>query len=225
MLSQIHSATLQGLEAIPVRVEVDAYKSGMQPRFTIVGLPDNAVKESQERMFASVRLNGLSLNNCSIVINLAPADLKKEGSALDLPMIVGVLQACGATNFDRQLVADSMFIGELGLDGSILPVKGALPVSILARKIGIKNLFVPTDNAREAAVVDKLTVYGVNNLRDVVCFLQGTSTLEPTVVNTREEFFSRQAIHDGDFEDVKGQENVKRAFEIAAAGGHNIIKL
>ncbi|MBQ9362433.1 MAG: YifB family Mg chelatase-like AAA ATPase [Bacteroidaceae bacterium] len=223
MFTQIHSATLQGLEAFPIKVEVDAYSSGSIPRFTIVGLPDNAVKESQERILAAIRLNGLRLNSKSIVVNLAPADLKKEGSGLDLPIAIGILSASDILLFNEQLLTESMFVGELGLDGTILPVKGALPVSIKARKMGLKNLFVPKENEREAAVVDNLTVYGVNTLQEVIDFLEGRILLQPTVVNTREEFYNNQTSFDADFEEVKGQENVKRAFEVAAAGGHNII--
>ena len=214
---------MQGLEAIPIKVEVDAYSSGAMPRFTIVGLPDNAVKESLERILAAIRLNGLRLNAKSIVVNLAPADLKKEGSGLDLPIAVGILSASEILTFNEQMLADSMFIGELSLDGTILPVKGALPVSIKARKLGVKHLFVPKENEREAAVVDNLAVYGVNTLQEVTDFLEGKISLQPTIVNTREEFYKNQTAFDADFADVKGQENVKRAFEVAAAGGHNII--
>ena len=223
MLAQINSATLQGLEAMPIKVEVDSYPMGSMPRFTIVGLPDSAVKESQERILAAIRLNGLRLNAKSIVVNLAPADMKKEGTGLDLPIAIGILAASEILLFDEELLASSMFIGELGLDGAILPIKGALPISIKARKMGLKTLFVPKENEREAAVVDNLTVYGVNTLQEVIDFLQRNITLQPTIVNTREEFYNHQSTFDFDFEEVKGQENVKRAFEVAAAGGHNII--
>ena len=223
MLAQIHSAIIQGLEAVPIKVEVDSYSSGMQSRFTIVGLPDNAVRESQERIFAAIRLNGLRIGSKSIVVNLAPADLKKDGAGLDLPMAVGVLSASEIIVADEDIVAHSMFIGELGLDGAILPVKGVLPISIKARSMGLKYLFVPKENEREAAVVDNLKVYGVSRLQEIVDFLQGDITLQPTVVHTREEFYSSQNTFDVDFEEVKGQENVKRAFEVAAAGGHNVI--
>ena len=223
MLAQINSATLQGLEAMPIKVEVDAYSGGAIPRFTIVGLPDSAVKESQERILAAIRLNGLRLNAKSFVVNLAPADLKKEGSGLDLPIAMGILASSEILPFNEEQLASSMFIGELGLDGAVLPVKGALPISIKARKMGLKTLFVPKENEREAAVVDNLTVYGINTLQEIIDFLLGNITLQPTIVNTREEFYNHQSTFDFDFEEVRGQENVKRAFEVAAAGGHNII--
>ena len=223
MLSQINSATLQGLEAIPVKVEVDSFKPGMQTRFTIVGLPDSAVKESQERITAAIRLNGYQLSGRSIVINLAPADLRKEGTGLDLPMAIGILSSYDTCEFNRALLNQSMFVGELGLDGTILPVKGALPIAIKARSMGVQYLFVPKENAKEAAVVDRVEVYGVSSLRDITDFLDGHKSLSPTIVNTREEFSVQQGAYAFDFSDVKGQENVKRAFEVAASGGHNII--
>ena len=223
MLSQINSATLQGLEAIPIKVEVDSFSAGLQPRFTIVGLPDNAVKESQERVFAALRLNGFQLSKRSIVVNLAPADLKKEGTGLDLPITIGVLSSYDTCEFDREMLNHSMFIGELGLDGTVMPIKGALPIAIKARSMGIQNLFVPKENEREAAVVDNVSVYGIRKLNEVTDFLSGQTSLQPTVVNTREEFFANQTNYSLDFADVKGQENVKRAFEVAASGGHNII--
>ena len=206
-----------------MKVEVDTFSPGMQARFTIVGLPDNAVKESQERIMAAIRLNGLRLPAKSIVVNLAPADLKKEGSGLDLPIAISILHSCDMFGLDDQAISHSMFVGELGLDGTILPIKGALPISIKARSMGLENLFVPKDNEREAAVVDNLKVYGVNRLQEVIDFLQGNISLKPTEVNTREEFFNNLNVFDYDFSEVKGQENVKRALEVAAAGGHNII--
>ena len=221
MISKIHSAALQGLDAIVVTVEVDNYDAGQVPRFSIVGLPDNAVKESQERVMSALRVNGYKAPFKSVIINLTPANVRKVGSGFDLPMAIGVMQSFGfleVGNIERY-----MFVGELGLDGRILPVNGILPISIKARELGYDGLFVPIDNAREAAVVNKLNVYGVEHLNDVVSFLNGLSTIQPTVVNTREEFYAQLFSFDFDFDEVKGQENVKRAFEVAAGGGHNII--
>lgn len=221
MISKVYSAALQGLDAMLVTLEVDAFDGGQNVRFTIVGLPDNAVKESQERVQAALRSNNYKLPNRSVVVNLAPADVRKEGSGFDLPIAVGMLMA-----YEFLHIPDSgrfMFVGELGLDGRVLPVKGILPISIKARQLGYEALFVPEENAREAAVVNKLKVYGVKELSDVLGYFDGTRQLEPVQVNTREEFYSQCFTFDFDFEEVKGQENVKRAFEVAAAGGHNII--
>lgn len=221
MLSKIYSATLQGLNALPVVIEVDNYDAGQVTKFNIVGLPDNAVKESQERVMAALRYNGYKVPQKTIVVNLAPADVRKEGSGFDLPIAIGVMFSFG---FLKEMDLERfMFVGELGLDGKILPVKGVLPISIKARELGYEALFVPKENAREAAVVNKLKVYGVDTLADVVNFLSGLKPLEPTVVNTREEFYAQLFSFDFDFDEVKGQENVKRAFEVAAAGGHNIV--
>lgn len=221
MLSKIHSAALQGLDAFVVTIEVDNYDAGQIARTAIVGLPDNAVKESQERIMSALRVNGYKLPYKSIVINLSPADIRKEGSGFDLPMVIGIMQSFEFIKCDN--ISRYMFVGELGLDGTILPVKGALPISIKARELGYEALFVPADNAREAAVVNKLKVYGVSHLKEVVDFLNGTTELSPTVVNTREEFYAQLNSFPYDFDEVKGQQNVKRAFEVAAAGGHNII--
>lgn len=206
---------------MPVTVEVDNFEGQPTTRFTIVGLPDNAVKESQERVQSALRVNGYKMPNKSVVINLAPADVRKEGSGFDLPMAVGILLSYEFLAIDRP--ERFMFVGELGLDGTILPVKGVLPISIKARELGYEALFVPAENAREAAVVNRLKVYGVSHLNDIIGFFAGTHSIEPTLVNTREEFYSQLFTFDFDFDEVKGQENVKRAFEVAAAGGHNII--
>lgn len=204
-----------------VTIEVDHYESGQQTKFNIVGLPDSAVKESQERVQSALRVNGYKLPNKTVVVNLSPADVRKEGSGFDLPMALGVMMSYEFLKIKQ--VERFMFVGELGLDGTIMPVKGILPISIKARELGYEALFVPADNAREAAVVNKLKVYGVHHLKDIVAFFSGLTTLEPTIVNTREEFYSQMFSFDFDFDEVKGQGNVKRAFEVAAAGGHNII--
>jgi len=220
MLSKVYSATMQGLQAIPVTIEVNSTES-TDGRFIIVGLPDNAVKESQERVLSALNVNGYTVPLRKTVVNLAPADLRKEGSGFDLPMAIGLMMALDKLDIVRP--EQYMFLGELSLDGTILPVKGALPISIMARKMGYKALFVPEENAREAAVVDRLEIYGVHHINDVVNILNGVSDTHPTIVNTREEFYAEQLNFEYDFAEVKGQENVKRAFEVAAAGGHNII--
>lgn len=221
MIAKVHSAALQGLDAMVVTVEVDNYEGGQNAKFTIVGLPDSAVKESQERVQSALRVNGYKAPCKSVVVNLAPADVRKEGSGFDLPMAIGVLLSYGFMNISNP--EKFMFVGELGLDGTILPVRGILPISIKAREMGYEALFVPEENAREAAVVNRLKVYGVNKLQDIVGFFGGMHQIEPTVVNTREEFYAQQFSFPYDFDEVKGQANVKRAFEVAAAGGHNII--
>ena len=204
-----------------VTVEVDNFDAGQTTKFSIVGLPDSAVKESQERVQSALRVNGYKAPFKSVVINLSPADVRKEGSGFDLPMAIGMLMSYEFLEIDRP--ERFMFVGELGLDGSVLPVKGILPISIKARELGYEALFVPAENAREAAVVNKLKIYSVSHLKDIVAFFSGVQTMEPTVVNTREEFYSQLFDFEYDFDEVKGQENVKRAFEVAAAGGHNII--
>ena len=220
MLSKLFTATMQGLNAIPVTMEVNCSDSTM-PHFIIVGLPDNAVKESQERVLSALNVNGYNVPVKKTVVNLAPADVRKEGSGFDLPMAIGLMMALEKLDFENP--EQYMFIGELGLDGTILPVKGALPISIKARSMGLKALFVPVENAREAAVVDRLEVYGVHHICEVIDILNGVKEAKPTVVNTREEFYEEQLKFDYDFSEVRGEENVNRAFEVAAAGGHNII--
>jgi len=190
-------------------------------RFNLVGLPDNAVKESQQRIDSALRFNGYKLPGKKIVINMAPADIRKEGSAYDLPIAIGILAA------SEQIIAPDlnkyMMMGELSLDGGLQSVKGILPIAIRAREEGFEGFIVPKQNAREAAVVDKLKIFGVENLKEVIDFLSGRISLEQTVIDTREEFKTKIANYDLDFADVKGQYNVKRALEIAAAGGHNLI--
>ncbi|MCQ2196568.1 MAG: YifB family Mg chelatase-like AAA ATPase [Bacteroidaceae bacterium] len=218
MLVKVISAAVQGLEAIAVTVEVNV-TSGM--RFVLVGLPDNAVKESHERIVAAVQNSGFSFPMRSVTINMAPADVKKEGSGYDLPMAIGMMTTEGSVS--PQLLPTTMMVGELSLDGSLQPIRGALPVAIKARSMGFERLIVPIQNVREAAVVNNVKVYGAHNLREVVDLLNGGGMLQPTEVDTRSEFYDHQANFDYDFSDVKGQEFVKRAFEVAAAGGHNII--
>ncbi|MBR1379730.1 MAG: ATP-binding protein [Bacteroidaceae bacterium] len=220
MIAKVFSATMQGLEALPITIEVSV-TTAPQFRFSIVGLPDSAVRESQERVLSSLQTNGYKMAMKQVVVNLAPADVKKEGSGFDLPISIGIMASMGKLPTDQ--LHRYMFVGELSLDGTVQPVKGALPIAIKAREMGYEGLFVPADNAREAAVVNRLKVYGIHHMQDVIGFLSGTTIVEPTDVNTREEFYAQQSNYDFDFDEVKGQENVKRAFEVAAAGGHNIL--
>lgn len=218
MLVKTYAAAIRGIDALTITVET-VVNSGFQ--FCIVGLPDASVKESQERVRAAITQSGYKLPRLSVVINLSPADVRKEGSAYDLPIAIALMVGSGL--LEVPALEKYMFMGELGLDGSLRPVKGALPIAIEARARGFKGLILPEANAEEAAVVNRLEVYGLNTLRDVVDFLQGKSLAQPTVVDTRAEFASASNTFDFDFSDVKGQENVKRAFEVAVAGGHNIL--
>ena len=211
---------MQGLQATAVTIEVNATRG---VRFVLVGLPDNAVKESHERILAAIENSGFTFPTRQITINLSPADIRKEGSGYDLPMAIGILATEDKVNTSQ--LGKYMMVGELSLDGSLVPIRGALPVAIKAREMGFEGLFVPEGNIREAAVVNKLKVYGVKHITQVVNHLNGTALLEPTVVDTRGEFYARQYEFDYDFADVKGQEHVKRAMEVAAAGGHNIIMI
>jgi len=219
MLVKTFGSAVYGVEAIAITIEVNV--SNGQGYF-IVGLPDNAVKESLQRMESAIKTNKYEMPRTKILVNMAPADIRKAGSAFDLPITVGVLGASEQIEEPDRL-KDYVIMGELSLDGAVKPIKGALPIAIQARKDGFKGLIVPKENAREAAMVNNLLVYGVEHLNDVVEFLANEDSLQPITVNTREEFFANQYEFDFDFSDVKGQENIKRALEIAAAGGHNAI--
>lgn len=218
MLAKIYSAAVHGIDAFPVTVEALADKGAL---FTIVGLPDTAVKESYQRILSAMQQSGLYFPHCRLVINLSPADVKKEGAAFDLPIALGILAA--NENIQGASVADCMATGELSLDGSILPVKGVLPMAIKAREMGFRRMIVPEANATEAAVVNNLEVYGCRDLAQAVRFLNGTGEIAPTVVDTREQFRLHADKFDFDFSEVKGQFAVKRALEVACAGGHNIL--
>jgi len=218
MLVKTYGSAIQGVDAIIITIEVNI-DQGIQ--FFMVGLPDNAVKESHQRIEAALRNNGYKIPGKKIVINMAPADIRKEGSAYDLSIAIGILAASEQIKHER--VSDYIIMGELSLDGSLQPIKGALPIAIEARKKGFKGFILPKQNAREAAIVDGLDVYGVESIKDVIDFFNEDITLDPVIVNTREEFYSGLNNYEFDFTDVKGQENIKRALEIAAAGGHNAI--
>lgn len=220
MLVKTYGSAVHGIKATTITIEVSA-SQGIN--FFLVGLPDSAVKESQQRIAAAFENNKLKWPKSRIVINMAPADIRKEGSAYDLPLAVGILAATGHVN--PNLLSELVIMGELSLDGTVQPIKGVLPIAIQAREEGFKGLIVPRENAREAAVVNNLEVYAVDNLKQVMAFLNGDEQIEPTTVNTRDEFFSHANSYEVDFVDVKGQENVKRAMEVAAAGGHNIIMI
>lgn len=218
MLVKVYGAAVYGIDAIPVTMEVSVETGYM---FTLVGLPDAAVKESYQRILSAIKMSGFEFPRRNIVINMAPADVKKEGAAYDLPLAVGIMAGDGKVDNGR--LPRFMLMGELSLDGSVLPVRGALPIAIKARELGYEGLIVPRANVMEAAVVNDIDVYGVDSLKEVLAFFNGDSTLEPTVIDTRAEFGSAADRFDCDFSEVRGQENVKRAFEVACAGGHNIL--
>jgi Mg chelatase-like protein len=218
VLIKVFGAAVQGIDATLITIEVNSSRGCM---FYLVGLPDSAVKESHQRIISALQVNGYRIPTSNIIINMAPADIRKEGSAYDLPLAIGMLAAGEVIQPDK--LNRYLMMGELSLDGSLQPIKGALPIAIKARELGFEGIIVPRQNALEAAVVNQIQVYGVENIKEVIEFFNGKQELTPTIVNTREEFYAQQSSFDLDFADVKGQENVKRALEVAAAGGHNII--
>ena len=218
MLVKTFGCALFGIEAIQVTIEVNIDRG---INFFLVGLPDNAVKESQQRIQAAIINLGYYYPHKKIVINMAPADIRKEGSAYDLPIAIGIMAASEQVSTD--LLEQFVIMGELSLDGTLKPIKGALPIAIKAKQDGFRGLIVPKANAREAAVVEGLDVYGVETIHDVVSILNGELLNQPVTVDMAESW--QDVSFEFDFSDVKGQENIKRALEIAAAGGHNVIEL
>ncbi|RZJ32055.1 MAG: ATP-binding protein [Flavobacterium sp.] len=218
MLIKVFGSAVFGVEATTITIEVNIDKG---IGYHLVGLPDNAIKESSYRIAAALRNNGYSMPGKKITINMAPADLRKEGSAYDLTLAIGILVASGQINGAES--EKYVIMGELSLDGGLQPIRGALPIAIKAKEEGFKGFFLPEQNAVEAAIVSGLDVYGVSSIGQVIDFFEGIGTLEPTKFDTRSEFFKTQDVPDSDFSDVKGQESIKRCMEIAAAGGHNLI--
>ncbi|MBE0668295.1 MAG: ATP-binding protein, partial [Bacteroidales bacterium] len=218
MLVKTYAGAVFGIEAVTVTIEVDVTRG---VRYMLVGLPDAAVKESQQRIESAFRAVGLKWPGRQVVINMAPAGIRKEGSSYDLPLAVGILTASGLADGSR--IEGMMITGELSLDGTVKPVRGVLPMALQARAGGFTAMMVPAENAAEAAVVDGISVYGVRRLDEVLGFMRGENEMVPLIVDMKALFSNEGNRYDADFSDVKGQESVKRALEVAAAGSHNLL--
>jgi magnesium chelatase family protein len=220
MLAKTFGSAVYGVNAIIITIEVNV---GQGTRFFMVGLPDSAVKESEQRVESALKQHGYKMPRQKVVVNMAPADIKKEGSAYDLPIALGILQASG--QLEAPELEKYVIMGELALDGSLRPIKGVLPIAIEARKRGFKGFILPKGNASEAAIVNNIDIIGVTDIEQAVRFFNGKEEIKPLQFDTRDIFFSKLDAFEADFADVQGQENIKRAMEIAAAGGHNVIMI
>lgn len=220
MVAKTFGSAVYGVDAKTITVEVDVIQG---QKFWLTGLPDNAIKESQHRIESAMKTLGYFFPRIKVVVNLAPADIRKEGSAYDLPIALGILKASGqitAEHLDKFVI-----MGELSLDGEVRPIKGVLPIAIQSRKENFGAIILPIQNTSEAAIVNNIDVIGVSTLKEAIEFIEGEKQIEPLRVDTRDVFMSRQNVYDADFKDVQGQENIKRSLEIAAAGGHNVIMI